>query len=58
MLSVNVPRQLSKVGAVDGAGADGFEGIGMRKTGSVDMPVARDEDEGVLISTANPILWR
>ena len=55
---MNVPRQLSKVGAVDGAGADGFEGIGMRKTGSVDMPVARDEDEGVLISTANPILWR
>jgi hypothetical protein len=42
---VNVPRQCSKVGII--AGAEGFEVMGRRKTGSLDMPVAQEKDEQV-----------
>ncbi len=42
---MNVPRQLSKVGIVAGAG--GFEVMGRRKTGSFDMSVAQEKEEKV-----------
>jgi len=49
---VNVPRQSSKVGVI--AGAEGFEVMGRRKTGSLDMPVAREKDEQVKSSVLKP----